>query len=333
MKTAIITGVLGQDGAYLAKLLLEAGYRVVGTSRNPGNESGFWRLDELGIRDQVALVSSLCDPVEIVREHNPDEIYNLMGESSVAASFLNPFETIKSNGLNCLNWLETIRQSEPDIKYYQASSSEIFGSYNTFSKDESTGFHPKSPYAVSKLFAHCTTVNYREAYDLFSCCGILFNHESMLRGSQFVTSKIVRGAVSIKNGSLDCLQLGNLDAQRDWGHASDYVDGMYKMMQCPQADDYVFATGILHSVRDFVVKAFEMVGIDLLWEGSGLDETGICSRSGKTLIRVNPEYYRPSDLSVSLGNSLKAINKLGWKSRITFDMIIEEMVAFELRKS
>lgn len=326
MKKAIITGISGQDGAYLAALLREKSYQVIGTSRTPGERSTFHRLDFLNIYSDVTIISCLKNCEEIIETYSPDEVYNLEGQSSVARSFSSPFETISSNGYSTLGWLEAIRTVNPAVKFYQASSSEIFGVTNSFSKDERSSYHPRSPYAVSKLFSHFTTVNYRESYNIFACCGILFNHESPLRGEQFVTQKIVKAAVDIENGDLDCLHVGNISAQRDWGHARDYVKGMYLMMQHDVAEDFVLATGKLHSVKDFIVEAFRETGIELDWEGEGVDAKAICLETGKVLVKVDPEFFRPADIGKSLGNPLKANNMLGWYTESDFQTVVQEMI-------
>ena len=331
-KTALITGISGQDGAYLSQLLLEKGYEVYGTSRSPSDESILHRLRHLGIRDQVKILDRKLNCDDILKVYKPDEIYNLEGQSSVAESFANPFATIESNGYSTLQWLEAVRNASDTIKFYQASSTDIFGESANFSIDENSVCNPKSPYAVSKLFSHHITRNYREAYGIHACCGILSNHESELRGEQYVTQKIARSVAAIAQGKQDFVELGNLSASRDWGHARDFVYGMYKMMQEPIADDFILSTGRLHTVRELVEVAFSVVNKKLNWQGKGQDEVGTCSETGGTLVKVNPEFYRPSDLSKSLGSPLKAMNQLKWEHKISFEELIREMVEVYLRK-
>ena len=331
-KIALITGISGQDGAFLSEFLLFKGYNAIGTSRTPEDKSVFWRLDKLGILDEVQLDSSEKSCKDLLELYKPDEIYHLAGQSSVGESFKKPFVTIYSSGFKTLDWLEAIRIIDPTTKFYNASSSEIFGEVERFSKDEQTGYHPRSPYAVAKLFSHFTTINYREAYNIFACNGILFNHESYLRGKDFVTQKIARCVAEISLNKRDYLDIGNLDSKRDWGHARDYIVGMFSMMHTDSPDDYVLATGNLTSVRDFIQKAFKIVGIDIYWSGKGLSEIGIDRKTKKTLVKVNEVYYRPSDLDQSLGNSTKARNILKWKPEITLNEIIKEMIFENLKE-
>ena len=326
MKTAIITGITGQDGAYLAKLLLSKNYKVIGLSRKPKDASTLWRLNKLQIIDNLILLSSDIKSLTLLKEYAPDEVYHLAGQSSVASSFLKPFVTINSNGLQALNWLEAIREVNCGTKFYNASSSEIFGKSDRFSRDEKSSYHPRSPYAVAKLLSHFTTINYREAYKIFACNGILFNHESSLRGKEFVTQKIAENIVDIHKKRIDCFEIGNLSAKRDWGHALDYVYGMYLVLQNEIADDFVLATGVLTSVREFITKAFKVVNINIIWEGSGLDEIGRCSQTNSILVKVNKKFFRPTDFEHSLGNPLKAKNILKWEPKIKLDELLEEMI-------
>jgi GDPmannose 4,6-dehydratase len=330
MKTALITGISGQDGAYLSDLLLSKGYEVFGTSRAPQNQSKFDRLKKLGNYERIKIFDRNQNVKDILKDCQANEIYNLEGQSSVAESFKKPFETIESNGYSTLQWLEEVRNSEERIKFYQASSTDIFGESLNFSVDEKSKCNPKSPYAVSKLFSHHITQNYREAYDLFACCGILSNHESALRGEQYVTQKIARSVVAIERGELACLEIGNLSVRRDWGHAKDYVRGMYEMLQQEKADDYILATGRLHTVRQLVDAAFAVVGKAIVWQGAGLDELGRCAESSKVLVKVNKKFYRPTDISKFMGSPLKAMNDLGWEPTITFENLIKEMVESHL---
>ncbi|HJO92897.1 MAG TPA: GDP-mannose 4,6-dehydratase [Victivallales bacterium] len=328
MRTAIITGISGQDGALLAHLLLNQQYNVIGTSRDSLDRKRFWRLDKLNIYDKIKLITDSTE--KIIQDFHPDEVYHLAGQSSVAKSFDLPFKTIKSNGFSTLEWLEAIRKYSKSTRFYHASSSEIFGTTNNYSRDESANYHPRSPYAVSKLFSHFTTINYREAYELFASCGILFNHESFLRSEYFVTSKISKGVANIAKNKQDSIEIGNLSIKRDWGHAKDYVKGMYLILQHNKPDDFVLATGRLHTIRDFFTLAFKVANINIEWKGEGAKELGVCSKSGKMLVKVNPKFYRPADINQSLGNSLKAQNKLGWKIEHTFEDIVSEMVNYEL---
>ena len=327
----LITGVSGQDGSFLAKLLITEGYEVYGTTRR--KETDFWRLRELGILDKLEIISSEENQIsDLIRNLEPNEIYNLAGQSSVANSFNQPFETISSNGLLTLEILECIRNMRKQIKFYQASSSEIFGESGNYSKDEITSIHPRSPYAVSKLFSHWITVNYREDYNLFACCGILFNPESELRGDQFVTRKISKTVAKIKLGKSDCLYIGNMHVKRDWGYAPDYVFGMYKMMQANTAEDYVLATGKLHSLKEFIELSFLAINKKIKWNGSDLDEVGIDCETGQILVKVDPKFFRPTDLSHSLGNPLKANNFLDWHNTKSLAEITSLMVQADINR-
>jgi len=332
MKTAFVSGITGQDGALLARHLLKEGYRVVGSSRHPEDSSRRWRLHDLGIDQDLELVESSLAKASLIKRFKPDEVYNLEGQSSVAASFREPHETIASNGLSTLDWLESIRNSQAGVRFYQASSAEIYGASNDFSRDEGSRFHPRSPYAVSKLFSHFSTVNYREAYGLFACCGILFNHESRYRGEAFVTQKITRQAARWKRGDTSPLVMGNIHVKRDWGHAEDFVKGMHTMLQQKEATDFVLATGVLHSVKDFIQVAYELAGVELMWEGEGLEERARDRRSAKVCVEISKEFFRPSDMEQSLGNPLKAFNVLKWRPTISFEKLIEEMVEHHLSK-
>lgn len=329
-RRALISGISGQDGALLARHLLGLGYEIIGASRSPEDRGRLFRLDQLGILNQVTMVSIDTDRQTLLQEHQPTELYILEGQSSVAHSFQVPHETIASNGLSTLDWLEAVRLLDFSLRLYQASSAEIFGASSAFSREETSPIHPRSPYAVSKLFSHFATINYREAYGLFACCGILFNHESALRGPQFVTQKIARGAATWKLGKREPLQLGNLNASRDWGHAEDFVRGMHLMLQAPEPDDYVLSTGQLHSVRDFVNSAYASIGEELRWDGSGVEEKAYTAK-GELCVEVSETFFRPSDMQHSLGNSIKARNRLGWKPTIDFDQLVAEMVSSHLK--
>ena len=326
MPTAFISGISGQDGAFLARLLLNLGYKVAGSSRAPKQVENLWRLDALKIRENVSVVSAEVSKPHLLDQFAPDELYNLEGQSSVAESFRSPHDTIISNGISTVDWLEAIRLSDRSIRFYQASSAEIFGASEDFSRGEASPVHPRSPYAVSKLFSHYLTVNYREAYNLFACCGILFNHESPLRGSQFVTQKIARLVAKWSQGHKEPLLVGNIHVKRDWGHAEDFVRGMHAMLQHSKADDFVLATGVLHSVQNFIDTAFLVIGIELVWRGEGLSEKAFDKKNGDLCVEVDARFYRPSDMEQSLGNPIKARNILNWIPQVSFEKVVEEMV-------
>ncbi len=334
-KAALITGIRGQDGAYLAKLLLEKGYEVYGADRRSG-EGGFWRLKELEIEKDVKVVyMDLLEFTNIFRtieKIKPDEIYNLAAQSFVAASFEQPILTSDINSLGTLRLLEVIRTVKPDTKFYQASTSEMFGKVKTLPLNEESYFYPRSPYAVSKLFAHWITVNYRESYNIFACLGILFNHESPLRGTEFITRKVSLAVARIKYGKQDKLVVGNLDSKRDWGYAPEYVYGMYLMLQNDKPEDFVLATGESHSVREFIEEAFRVAGFEIYWEGRGLEEKGRDAKTGKVLVEVLPEFYRPAEVEVLLGDYSKAKRILGWEPKTTFKELVRIMVEEDLRR-
>ena len=337
MKTALITGITGQDGAYLAEHLLGLGYRVVGTFRRTSSVN-FWRLAELGVEkhERLELVEhDLTDAgssVRLLDEHEPQEVYNLAAQSFVAVSFKQPVTTAEITAIGALNMLEAIRVCNPKTRFYQASSSEMYGKVAATPQDEQTRFHPRSPYAIAKLFAHWATVNYREAYGIFGVSGILFNHESPLRGLEFVTRKISDAVARIRLGQLDTLELGNLDAVRDWGFAREYVQGMHLMMQHKTPETFVLATGRNRSVRDFVVSAFAAADIKLEWRGKGVDEQGIETRSGKLRVRVNPQFFRPAEVETLLGNFSRASAALGWRPKTTVEELARMMVEADLRR-
>lgn len=328
-KTALITGVTGQDGAYLAKLLLEKGYRVVGGLRRTSNGS-LGRLHALRIADAVELIDfDLAEITNIMRaleKVRPDEVYNLAAQSFVGVSFEQPIYTSDVDAIGPLRILEAVRQVIPTARYYQASTSEMYGKAQTIPQDETTPFYPRSPYGIAKLFAHWATVNYRESYGIGASSGILFNHESPLRGREFVTRKITWSLAAIRRGELDVLELGNLDAERDWGFAADYVEGMWLMQQQKQAQDFVLATGATHSVRSFVEIAAKRLDFDIEWSGSGSAESGLDRRSGKVVVRVNPAFYRPAEVDLLIGNPKKAKETLGWQPRVGFDELVTMMV-------
>jgi GDPmannose 4,6-dehydratase len=338
-KTAIITGITGQDGAYLAELLLAKGYTVHGIKRR-ASLFNTARIDHLyrdphqeGVRmflHHGDLTDSSC-LVRIIQQVQPDEIYNLAAQSHVAVSFEEPEYTANSDALGALRILEAIRilGLEKKTRYYQASTSELFGQVQESPQTEQTPFYPRSPYAVAKLYAYWITVNYREAYGIYACNGILFNHESPVRGENFVTRKITRALARIKLGLQDRLYLGNLDAKRDWGHAKDYVEMQWLMMQQDEPEDFVIATGEQHSVRDFVNAAAAEIGISITWEGQGLDEKGY-DASGNCIVQVDPRYFRPTEVETLLGDPAKAKEKLGWEPKIRFKELVQEMVREDL---
>lgn len=334
MKTALITGITGQDGSYLAELLLSKGYKVYGLYRrrskldygNVAHISGKITFVEGDVTDQPSLVNA-------IRASKPDEVYNLAAQSFVGTSFTQPISTAEIDALGVVNLLETIRQVKPDTKFYQASTSELFGGISEDACDENTPFYPRSPYGVAKLYAHWITKNYRESYGLFACAGILFNHESERRGREFVTRKITSTIAAIKRGTADVLELGNLSAKRDWGHAADYVRAMYMMLQQDVADEFVIATGETHTVREFAALAFRHAGFELFFEGDGINEIGVDAHSKKTLLRVNADFFRPAEVNVLLGNPGKAQRQLGWRPDISFNELAERMVKNDLKEN
>jgi GDPmannose 4,6-dehydratase len=328
-KTALITGASGQDGAYLAKLLLQKGYKVYGAVRRTSS-ADFWRFRYLGVDRDIELVS-----LELLEESNVarlitklqvDEIYNLAAQSFVGASFDQPVYTAEVDAVGVCRLLEAIRGHSPHTKFYQASTSEMFGKVREIPQTETTPFYPRSPYGVAKLYAHWITVNYREAYDLFACSGILFNHESPLRGPEFVTRKATIALAEIRQGRRDVLKMGNLGAKRDWGFAGDYVTGIWMMLNAPKADNYVLATGGTWTVRDFVARAAACLDFDLEWRGDGENETGIDRKTGKVVVAVDPQFYRPAEVDQLIGDSTKARDALGWQPQTSFDHLVEMMV-------
>ncbi len=331
MKHALITGITGQDGSYLAELLLEKGYKVFGIIRRKSKED-YGNVEHL--KDQIKFiyadmtdVASLIDALKI---SEPDEVYNLAAQSFVKSSWDSPISTAEIDGLGVLNMLEAIRLINPKIRFYQASTSEMFGKVQAIPQSETTPFYPRSPYGVAKLYGHWITINYRESYGLFACSGILFNHESERRGLEFVTRKITHGAARIKLGLQDHIELGNLDAKRDWGHSKDYVRAMYLMLQQDKPDDYVVATGETRTVRDFAKAAFNALGIDIEFKGEGIDEVGVDKNTGKVLVKINKEFYRPAEVELLIGNPTKAETKLGWKREISFEELVSRMVKNDL---
>lgn len=337
MRTAIITGITGQDGAYLARQLLAEGTKVVGTFRRTSS-ANFWRIAELGIRDHCNLrlvEHDLVDPgatMSLVSAIEPDEIYNLAAQSFVGVSFQQPTATAMITGLGALNLLEAIRLINPKVRFYQASTSEMFGKVQAIPQDETTPFYPRSPYGVAKLYAHWMTINYRESYGIHGSCGILFNHESPLRGLEFVTRKITDAVARIKLGKLDTLALGNMEAKRDWGFAEDYVDGMMRILRANTADAYVLATNRTETVRDFVRMAFRAVGVDLEFRGSGDTETAVDTATGRTVVRVDPAFYRPAEVELLIGNPARAKAELGWEATTSLERLCQLMVDADLRR-
>ena len=338
MKTALITGITGQDGAYLAQLLLDKGYTVYGAYRRTSSVN-FWRIDELDIQQHPQLhlveydLTDLGASIALVQKVQPTEIYNLAAQSFVGVSFEQPSTTAQITGLGALNLLEAIRLVNPKIRFYQASTSEMFGKVQAIPQEESTPFYPRSPYGVAKLYAHWMTVNYRESYGIFGASGILFNHESPLRGREFVTRKITDGVAKIKLGKLDCLELGNLDAKRDWGFAKEYVEGMWRMLQADEPDTFVLATNRTETVRDFVRMAFKGAGIEVDFKGKAENETAVDVATGKTVMRINPAFYRPAEVELLIGDPAKAKAKLGWAPATTLEQLCQMMVEADLRRN
>lgn len=337
-KTALITGITGQDGAYLAQLLLDKGYTVYGAYRRTSSVN-FWRIDELDIQQHPQLhlveydLTDLGASIALVQKVQPTEIYNLAAQSFVGVSFEQPSTTAQITGLGALNLLEAIRLVNPKIRFYQASTSEMFGKVQAIPQEESTPFYPRSPYGVAKLYAHWMTVNYRESYNIFGASGILFNHESPLRGREFVTRKITDAVAKIQLGQLDVLELGNLDAKRDWGYAKEYVEGMWRMLQVDEPDTFVLATNRTETVRDFVRMAFKGAGVSVDFQGSAEDETAVDVATGKTVVRVNPKFYRPAEVDLLIGNPTKAKNVLGWAPQTTLEQLCQMMVEADLRRN
>ena len=337
-KNALITGVTGQDGAYLAELLLNKGYVVFGSYRRTSSVN-FWRLQELGVRSHPNLhlvehdLTDLGSNIKLIKDIKPQEIYNLAAQSFVGVSFDQPNTTIQINGVGCLNLLEAIRLVDKGIRFYQASTSEMFGKVQAVPQVEDTPFYPRSPYGVAKLYAHWMTVNYRESYGIFGASGILFNHESPLRGQEFVTRKITDSLAKISIGKSSVLELGNLDSKRDWGFAKDYVDGMWRMLQVDKPDTYLLATNKTRSVREFVSIASESAGLKLSWEGVAENEVGIDLTSGRTIVRINPKFYRPAEVELLIGNPEKAKRELGWKPTTTLEQLCQMMIEADIRRN
>ncbi|MDJ0040914.1 GDP-mannose 4,6-dehydratase [Pantoea allii] len=337
-KTAIITGITGQDGAYLAELLLNKGYTVYGTYRRTSSVN-FWRIEELGIKNNSNLhlveydLTDLSSSIRLLQQSGATEVYNLAAQSFVGVSFDQPLTTAEITGIGPVNLLEAIRIVNPKIRFYQASTSEMFGKVQAIPQKEDTPFYPRSPYGVAKLYAHWMTINYRESYDIFASSGILFNHESPLRGQEFVTRKITDSVAKIKLGKLDVLELGNMDAKRDWGFAKEYVEGMWLMLQAEEPDTFVLATNRTETVRDFVSMAFKAAGIELRFEGKEDQEVAIDVATNKVVVKVNPKFYRPAEVELLIGNPQRAKDILGWEPKTSLEELCAMMVEEDLRRN
>ena len=337
-KTAVITGVTGQDGAYLVALLLEKGYQVYGTFRRTSSVN-FWRLGELDVLEHPNLhlvefdLTDLSSCIRLMEKSQPDEVYNLAAQSFVGVSFDQPLTTGEITGLGAVNLLEAIRIVNPKIRFYQASTSEMFGLVQAIPQSETTPFYPRSPYGVAKLYAHWMTINYRESYGIFGTSGILFNHESPLRGKEFVTRKITDTLARIRLGQASVLELGNLDASRDWGYAQDYVEGMWRMLQVDEPDTFVLATNRTTTVRDFVTMAGKAAEIDLEWRGKDEQEEGVDAATGKVVVRINPDFYRPAEVDLLIGDPSLAREKLGWEASTPLEELCRMMVEADLRRN
>jgi GDPmannose 4,6-dehydratase len=327
-KKALVTGVTGQDGSYLAKLLLEKGYEVYGAVRRSAS-TNLWRLDHLGVQKDINYVSmdlfEFTNIIRTIKDIQPDEVYNLAAQSFVAASFDMPLYTADADAMGVCRLLEAIREFSPQTRFYQASTSEMFGKVQEVPQTEATPFYPRSPYGVAKLYGHWITVNYRESYGLHASSGILFNHESPLRGLEFVTRKVTAHLAEVKHGHREFLELGNMDAKRDWGFAGDFVEGMWRMLQQPEGESYVLATGETHTVRSFVEIASAHMGMSIEWQGSEASEIGIDTKSGKTVVKINPKFYRPAEVDLLIGSPAKADSALGWQRKMSFQGLVEVM--------
>ena len=337
-KVAVVTGITGQDGAYLAELLLSKGYTVFGTYRRTSSVN-FWRIEELGVQGNPNLhlveydLTDLSSSIRLLQTSGATEVYNLAAQSFVGVSFEQPLTTAEITGIGPVNLLEAIRIVNPKIRFYQASTSEMFGKVQAIPQIETTPFYPRSPYGVAKLYAHWMTINYRESYGIFGTSGILFNHESPLRGREFVTRKITDSVAKIKQGKLDVLELGNMDAKRDWGYAKDYVEGMWRMLQADEPDTFVLATNRTETVRDFVTMAFKAADIALDWKGKDEKEQGFDSKTGKELVRINPKFYRPAEVELLIGNPEKAKTVLGWEPKTTLEELCRMMVTADMARN
>ena len=333
-KTALITGISGQDGAYLAQFLLKKNYKVIGTDRRSARSLN-WRHKRLGIENKIIYeemeLAEIYEIQRVFRKYKINEVYNLAAQSFVGTSFSSPLNTANITGLGTLRILETIRSVNKKIKFYQASSSEMFGDVLEKKQKETTPLNPQSPYAISKVFAHYLTKNYRSSYNIFAVSGILFNHESPLRGEEFVTRKIIIGLIKILKKEIDFFELGNLYAKRDWGYAKEYVEAMWKMLQMKKPDDYVISTGKTYSIKDFINKATKYLKMNVAWKGNGLKEKLVNLDNKKTIIKINPKYFRPAEVNILIGDSKKAQKKLRWKPNTNLDKLIKVMVDEELK--
>ena len=333
-KTALITGISGQDGAYLAKFLLDKNYKVIGTDRRSARSVN-WRLRRLGIANKIIHeemeLGEIYEIQRVFSKYKLNEVYNLAAQSFVGTSFSSPLNTANITGLGTLRILETIRSINPKIRFYQASSSEMFGDVLEKNQKETTPLNPQSPYAISKVFSHYLTQNYRKSYNLYATSGILFNHESPLRGEEFVTRKIIMGLVGILKNEINSFELGNIYAKRDWGYAKEYVEVMWKMLQMKKPDDYVISTGKTYSIKDFINKATKYLKMNVAWTGKGLNEKLINKDSNKTIIRINPKFFRPAEVNILIGDSKKAQKKLKWKPNTNLDQLIKIMIDEELK--
>ncbi|WP_395546963.1 MULTISPECIES: GDP-mannose 4,6-dehydratase [unclassified Lacrimispora] len=331
MKKALITGITGQDGSYLAELLLEKGYTVYGIMRRK-SVVDYGNVEH--IKDKINFIyADMTDPISLInamRISQADEVYNLAAQSFVATSWEQPLATADIDAIGVTNMLEAIRTIKPEARFYQASTSEMFGLVQEMPQTENTPFYPRSPYGVAKVYGHWITKNYRESYNLYACSGILFNHESERRGKEFVTRKITNAVARIKCGFQECLELGNMDSKRDWGHSQDYVQAMWLMLQQETPDDYVIATNETRTVREFVEKAFNYADIEIEWNGTGIDEVGIDKASGRIVVKINPKFFRPAEVEVLLGNPAKAEKALGWRREVSFDNLVKRMTENDL---
>ena len=331
MKTALLTGIRGQDATYLSKLLLTKGYRVIGTDRRAGG-STYWRIADLDVKGVELVYMDLLEQENInavIRKYKPDELYNLAAQSFVSVAFEQPLLTTEINAIGVLRLLTAIREYSPYTKFYQASTSEMFGKVQEIPQNEKTPFYPRSPYGVSKLYGHWIAINYRESYRMFNSCGILFNHESPLRGAEFITRKISAGLAAIIAKKQESITVGNINAKRDWGHAADFVDAMWRMLQQEKPDDFVIATGETHSVKEFIEIAFSMMESNITWEGEGVDEIGR-DPNGIIRVKISAEFYRPAEVELLIGNASKAKHILGWTPKIKFTELVQEMVKADI---
>jgi len=336
MKKALITGIRGQDGSYLSKFLLEKGYKVYGADRRSGEGAG-WRFTEMGLAGRIEEIDmdllETSNVMQVIDRVKPDEIYNLAAQSFVQASFAQPLLTGNVDGLGVLRLLEAVRTCHPKARFYQASTSEMFGKVQEIPQTEKTPFYPRSPYGVAKLYGHWMVKNYRESYNLFACSGILFNHESPMRGAEFITRKMTLGLARIKFGLQEKITVGNIDAKRDWGYAKEYVEGMWLMLQQKKAEDYVLATGETHTVRELINHAADFAGFDLVWSGKGVNEKAKDRKTGKVIVEISPKFFRPAEVELLLGSPAKARRELGWKPKTKFKELVRIMTEADLQRA